>query len=450
MKRPDVKRFLLVPIIIFALASALILASAGTPEEEKAAPARKPGEKVILTVWDQWEYYGMTAAGPAIDKIHKAFEKEYPDVIMSRSVFGGGFPIRNAVELALTSGEAPDVFYSWPSGAGLTVYAHAGYLQDLTPYADKYGWWDKIPEWALMRNTFKGKLYAYPWEKDLEFVYYNKEIFEELGISEPKTYDQFIEICEKAKRAGYIPISFGNLALWPAVNNFTDLATLIGGRQLVVDVLQNKEKWNNPELVECLEIMKEWGDKGYFTPGFNGVDYNDALMDLYAGKAAMCWTVTWVIHGVIANMEDNVGIFYFPQIKDDKPLASHTSEGSAYYIWSGSKIPDVAAEYINFITQDRFLKTWIEDGFTIPIRKEHVDYYSYDIHPVVQEAFAIGEEIQDYCGDAFHTTAPPRVTYVLYHQIQGVLTGEMSIKDFLDEVDEQMEIATDKGEVWEP
>ena len=98
----------------------------------------------------------------------------------------GGFPIRNAVELALTSGEAPDVFYSWPSGAGLTTYANAGYLTDLTPYADKYDWWSRLPEWAIKRNTYKGKLYAYPWEQDLEYVYYNTALFQELGIERPQ------------------------------------------------------------------------------------------------------------------------------------------------------------------------------------------------------------------------------------------------------------------------
>jgi len=408
-------------------------------------------KKVILEVWDQWEYYGMSAAGPAIDKIHQEYEKTHPNVMLDRSVFGGGFPIRNAVELALTSGEAPDVFYSWPSGAGVAVYAGAGYLKDLTPYADKYNWWDRLPEWAMLRNTYRGRLYAYPWEKDLEFVYYNKRIFGELGVGEPKSYEEFMSICDKAKEAGYIPVSFGNSTLWPAVNNFSDFATLTGGRQLVVDVLQGKAKWNNPAFKDALERLVEMAERGYFTLGFNGVDYNDALMDLYGGKATMQWTGTWVIHGVIRNMpKGELDIFYFPQIYPDKPLASHTSEGSAYYIWKNSKIPDIAAEYIDFIISDRFLKTWIVDGYTIPIRKAHTDYEGLGLHPVIVKAFSIGEEIQDYCGDAMHTTAPPRVTYVLYHQIQAVLTGELSISDFLDQVDKQMEIAMSKNEHWQP
>src|SRR5687768_12878959 len=97
------------------LAIAVIAASwSGVSQAQEC----KTEDQVILEVWDQFEFYGMTAAGPAVEEIHKAWQEEHPCVVLSRSVFGGGFPIRNAVELALTSGDAPDVFYTWPSGAG--------------------------------------------------------------------------------------------------------------------------------------------------------------------------------------------------------------------------------------------------------------------------------------------------------------------------------------------
>ncbi len=67
-------------------------------------------ESQFLEVWDQWEFYGMTAAGPALEVIHAAWNEAHPSVFLDRSVFGGGWPIRNAIELGLTSGDAPDVF----------------------------------------------------------------------------------------------------------------------------------------------------------------------------------------------------------------------------------------------------------------------------------------------------------------------------------------------------
>ena len=80
--------------------------------------------------------------------------------------------------------------------------AHAGYLTDLTPYADKYDWWSRLPKWAIERNTYKGKLYAYPWEQDLEYVYYNKNAFKELGIEVPKNFEEVLAWCDKASAAG--------------------------------------------------------------------------------------------------------------------------------------------------------------------------------------------------------------------------------------------------------
>ena len=411
----------------------------------------KPEDRQILTVWDQFEYYGMTAAGPAIEKIHAAFQEENPCVVFSRSVFGGGFPIRNAVELALTSGEAPDVFYSWPSGAGLTAYANAGYLKDLTPYAEKFGWFDRLPEWAQERNMFDGKLYAYPWEQDLEYVYYNTELFEQLDIAPPESFEDVLAWCDAASEQGLIPIALGNQDLWPAVNMWTDVTALVGGRQVGLDLLQDRQNWNSAEPKRALEMILRMVDHQCFSPGFNGTSYNDSLLQFYSGQATAIWTGTWVIHSVIENMpEDKLDVFYMPQFDPNHPQATHMSEGSAWYIWSGSKVPDLAAEYIEFVSNPKWLETWVKDGYTIPIQKTPIDFASYGISGVVAKAFAEGAAMQDLNVDAFHTTAPPRVTFVMYNDIQGVLTGETTPEAFLDKLDQETAAASAAGEVWSP
>lgn len=421
---------------------------------EKAEEAVDTGpaqEARILELWDQFEYYGMTAAGPALEEIHGAWNAEHPDIFLSRSTFGGGWPIRQAVELALTSGDAPDVFYSWPSGAGLTAYAKEGFLLDLTPYADKYDWWDRLPQWALDRNTYQGKLYAYPWEQDLEYVYYNTRIFDELGLEVPQSFDDVLNWCKVASDAGYIPIAFGNATQWPAANNFTDLVALTGGRQVGLEVLQGKSSWNRPELVDALEHFLLMVDANAFTPGFNGVEYGEALGQFYTGKATAIWTGTWVIHDVVANMpEGELDVFYFPQIYNNIPQATHMSEGSAYYIWSGAADPDLAAEYINFVTSPEWLDTWIAKGYTIPIQKTPISWDKYDLDPVIAKAFSIGQGMQDRNVDAFHTTVAPNVVQWLYQGMQGVLDRSITIEEFLDKMDEETEFAASQGQVWEP
>ena len=430
----------------------VLAAAAAAVTGSFAVSALAQDEKVILKIWDQWEYYGMTAAGPAIDKIHQEYQADNPNIVMSRSVFGGGWPIRNAVELALTSGEGPDVFYSWPSGAGITAYAMEGYLADLTPYADKYDWWSRLPKWAIERNMYQGKLYAYPWEQDLEYIYYNKKMFAELGIEPPASFDEVLNWCKVANEAGYIPIAFSDSPDgWQAANNFTDLAALTGGRQLGLDVLQGRKKWNNPEYVDALELFMQMVEADCFSPGFLGMHYGDSLAQLFTGQATALWTGTWIIHEVVASLpEDELGVFYFPQVYPDKPQATHMSEGSAYYIWGGSKLMDEAAEYIEYVTNPRWLKVWIEDGFAIPIQKDPIPWDDFAVSDVVKEAFSIGQGMQDNNVDAFHTTVAPNVVRYLYQGLQGVLGGELSIEDFLNGMDEQSAIAESKGQVWDP
>ena len=82
------------------------------------------------------------------------------------------------------------------------------------PVSQLYGWFHKLPELEIKRCSYKGKLYAFPNEQDYIYVYYNKEIFKELRLKEPKTYEEFLRICDRTKQAGYIPIAFGNRAKW--------------------------------------------------------------------------------------------------------------------------------------------------------------------------------------------------------------------------------------------
>ena len=106
--------------------------------------------------------------------------------------------------------------------------------------------------------------------------------------------------------------------------------------------------------------------------------------------------------------------------------------------------------YINFMSDPRWLETWIKDGYTIPIQKKPIDFAQYGISGVISKAFNTGMAMVDRNVDAFHTTAPPRVTFVMYHDIQGVLTGDTKPEDFLKKLDEQMEVAKQAGEVWAP
>ena len=57
-------------------------------------------------------------------------------------------------------------------------------------------------------------VYAVPYMSNAAGVLYNRDIFEEHGWSIPKTWDEFIQLCETMQDEGVQPLYFGYKDTW--------------------------------------------------------------------------------------------------------------------------------------------------------------------------------------------------------------------------------------------
>jgi len=94
----------------------------------------------------------------------------------------------------------------------------AGKFLDLAPYFDKVSpytnqpWREDMEAWAVdaMTDPIEGKAHVLNLETVQVLWFYNKRIFEEVGITDvpsQPTWDEFVVWCEKIKAAGYIPVA---------------------------------------------------------------------------------------------------------------------------------------------------------------------------------------------------------------------------------------------------
>ena len=60
-----------------------------------------------------------------------------------------------------------------------------------------------------------------PYSTNANGVMYNTEIFKELGLSVPKTWDELLATAQKAKDAGIIPFYFTYKDDWQTVRRLT-------------------------------------------------------------------------------------------------------------------------------------------------------------------------------------------------------------------------------------
>jgi raffinose/stachyose/melibiose transport system substrate-binding protein len=147
-------------------------------------------DTVTLRVWDT---FSDTAGEEGMNALIAAFEAANPNIKIERDVQDVE-SMRPIIQTSLASGTGPDVFY-YDTGVGFAgVLADAGLL---LPLDDAYssGAWDHIYPWTKERTTFGGKVYGIGNAVEFLGAYYNMDMFKELGLEVPTTYDEFLAVC---------------------------------------------------------------------------------------------------------------------------------------------------------------------------------------------------------------------------------------------------------------
>ena len=98
-------------------------------------------------------------------------------------------------------------------GAG-TYFISAG-IPDVALDLSNEEWVSRYEPWAKEVSSYQGKVYGLNnWGIDYEGILYNKSFFEENGFEVPKTWDEFIALCDKIASLGVTPLYEGINGVW--------------------------------------------------------------------------------------------------------------------------------------------------------------------------------------------------------------------------------------------
>ena len=173
---------------------------------------------------------------------------------------------QNTLNQAAKTGKGPDMM-TWWSGYRMVDGAKGGLFADISDV-----WKDAIKAGdvsADLQTQFMvgGKTYAIPNGVSFWPLFYSKKVFAELGLTPPKTWDEFMKVLDTIKtKKGVAPLSSTVDGKWPSFIWFEQLL-ISQDPKLYLDLTSNKIKYNNPKVLEVFNIWKGMLDKGYFTPG---------------------------------------------------------------------------------------------------------------------------------------------------------------------------------------
>jgi ABC-type glycerol-3-phosphate transport system substrate-binding protein len=215
-----------------------------------------------------------------------------------------------AARSALPTDSAPEMF-TWWSTYRMKGLIDQGLVADMTELWDKHR--DEYSEGLIDAFTFDGKKYGLVYGVEYWPVWYNKDIFADLNLSVPETWDEFMSVCKTLKANGKIPLMQTVLGRWPTFIMFEEM---IMGQDpnLYVDLCEGRAKYTDPRVRKAFEVWKNLIEKGYFTD--SGTDlFTDSPVLFNQDKLAMVVCGTWYYTSVLtANgvPEDKIGAFILP------------------------------------------------------------------------------------------------------------------------------------------
>ena len=350
------------PVVVAALLAGCGASPGGSGGDtaQKAQKAKENSKKidvakagnVTLTVWDQEVRGGQKKQ---IQQLNSQFQQKYPNVKIKR-VAKSFDDLNTTLKLAVSGSKAPDVVEANQGRQVMGQLVKGGLLTPLDAYADAYGWGDRYSKVLLDLNKFSddgkdfgsGSLYGLSQMGEIVGVFYNKDKVK----TPPKTFSEFEAALQKAKSAGEVPISFGNLDPFAGIHEFQTVQNQYADPDAVRDFVfaRNGASFNTPENEQAAKKLQEWAKKGYFTPNFNGTGYDPAWQQFAKGKGPFLIAGTWLTSDLADNMGDKVGFMLMPRPEAEAGPVSLGGESLPWAITSKSKNPDVAAAYIDFLT----------------------------------------------------------------------------------------------------
>ena len=432
-------------LVIVAAVLLVVLPVFGTAETEPDTA------QVEINIWHPFGPSGHPGGGEFFEKLVAEFSEMHPDVIIN-STLHGVLEMRQKMQIALPAGTQPTMWFGGPAAATLGQYAEAGYVANLTPYYEQYGWEDVSLEKGLQYISYNGQYYGVAHNPDLVVVYYNKDMFASNGWSVPNTFEEFSNLIEAALAKGLAPIAFGNRDAWPGVNFMTVMLDFQeGARKHYEQVLFGNARWDVPEFIAGAELLVQLNEMGAFNRDINALSAYDASLSFATGESAMFIQGTWQMAGVVADASFEAGMFLLPTDDPGRPRATAASYGPFFSVSAEATQAekDLAAEFINYILFEN-AERWYEETSIAPSQKldlAGIDFY----HPLAKERAELVVEYLDHAVFDLHT-APPRSisSNHMYAGIQALLDGKIDPEAFFVQGQELGEIEKAAGNHWQP
>ncbi len=314
-----------------------ILGTAGIAQAEDVTLTVESWRNDDLAIWQE--------------KIIPAFEAKNPGI---KVVFAPTAPTEYnaALNAKLDAGSAGDLITCRPFDASLELFKK-GHLVGLNDVAGMENFSDVAK--SAWTTDDGATTFCVPMASVIHGFIYNKDAFDQLGITVPTTEAEFFAALDKIKAEGsFIPMAMGTKDLWEAATmGYQNIGpTYWKGEEGRKALIRGEQKLTDEGWVEPFRVLAKWKD--YLGDGFEAQTYPDSQNLFTLGRAAIYPAGSWEIGLFNTQAQFKMGAFP-PPVKnagDTCYISDHNDIG----IGLNAKSPnaDAAKKFLTFVSSPEF------------------------------------------------------------------------------------------------
>jgi len=395
-------------------------------EEEAVEEEAEEMEEVTLVI-ESWRNDDLPIWQ---DVIIPAFEEQYPNINVE---FQPAAPAEynGVLNTKLEGGTAGDLITCRPFDASLELYQQ-GYLASLNdlPGLDNFSDVAK----SAWRTDDGSTVFCVPMASVIHGFIYNQAIFDELGLEEPETQDEFMALLETiANESDYVPLAMGTADQWEAATmGFQNIGPNYwqgeAGREAL---LAGEQAFTDQAYIDTWQALAAWAP--YLPEGYEAVKYADSQSLFTLGQAAIYPAGSWEIQLFESQADFDMGAFPppLPEAGDTCYISDHTD--IAMGMNAGTEHPEAARTFLEWMTTQEFAEMYtnqLPGFFTLSNHSIEVE------NELAQEFLSWRETCEETIRNSYQilSRGEPNLENDLWRVSAAVINGNMTPEQAAEEV----------------
>lgn len=277
------------------------------------------------------------------------------------------------VQTKIATGDTPDLMFWQPVPSTLKGFVAQDLLQELKDMPWESDYQPGITEaGGKVDDKQFAALISSP---DVEGVFYNKEVFEQAGITDlPQNWDEFIDIATKIKDAAIAGVDSPLFEMagdqwgtqWAVNVQLADAAK----DGLWDRVNKNEDSFSGDDILGAIKEYKSMFDRGLYNADAGSAKFEDQTSALWEGRTAMIIqanggfaSVAALANGDKEALDQKIGFF---------PISKSSNMGTSIPQQTGGVVLFKSDGGAREAAARQFLNYWMTDGYAEFVQDQNI------------------------------------------------------------------------------